>query len=249
MWTTSASLFGNFPLKTTYEAGFVGAPPQRHPPSNSLCLYYTSPENHILTGGTQLTTSPPPTGKTVTQSELFTDDGAAPLKILQSVLSLETILQRVQRGFKEKKQFQKINSRLLMVMGRDVCPWCECQGERLRYPFPECTGEFRIEEQWPKIVPVIWTVRKKSVMSKRPHGWVENFIFESLPSKTITLHRWTKHCERTMKSADGIIFFLHYTDEGYSLPMSAMTAVPQKSWIKATLSVWKILKYGDLLKN
>lgn len=204
MWTASAFLSGIFPLKTTYEAGFVGTPPQRHPPSNSLCLYCTSPENHILTRGTHSTASPPPTGKTVTQSELFTDDGAAPLKILQPVLSLETILRRVQRGFKEKNS--KMNSRLLMVMGRDLCPWCDCQGERLRYYFPECTGKVGIEEQWPKI-PVIWKVRKKSVMSNKPSGWVENLIFESHRSNTIPLHRWSKHCKKTMKSPDVLFFF------------------------------------------
>lgn len=183
MWTASASLSGIFPLKTTYEAGFVGAPPQRHPPLNSLFLYCTSPENHILTRGMQSTASPPPTGKMVTQSERFTDDGAAPLKILQSVLSLETIL----------------------VMGRDVCPWCDCQGERLRYRFPECTGEFGIEEKWPKI-PVIWTVRKKSVLSNTPQGWVENFIFGSYCSKTIT------QVDQTLRANDDehwlLFFFL-----------------------------------------
>lgn len=29
--------------------------------------------------------------------------------------------------------------------GRDVCPWCECQGERLHRLFPEYSGEFEIK--------------------------------------------------------------------------------------------------------
>lgn len=45
---------------------------------------------------------PPSTGKLVTQSELFTDECVAPLKILQSLLSLEAKLWRVQRHFKGK---------------------------------------------------------------------------------------------------------------------------------------------------
>lgn len=49
-----------------------------HPQIPSACTC-ASPENHILTRGTRSTASPPPTGKRVTQSELFTDDGAAPL--------------------------------------------------------------------------------------------------------------------------------------------------------------------------
>lgn len=75
----------------------------RLPPSNSLCLYCMSPENHILRRGTQSTAMPPWTGKLVTQSELFTDDCVAPLKILQSLLSLEANLWRVQRRFKGKQ--------------------------------------------------------------------------------------------------------------------------------------------------
>lgn len=74
----------------------------------------------------------------------------------------------------------------------------------------KCTGEFGIEEQLPKI-PVIWTVRKKSVMSNRPQGWIGNFIFESHPSETITLHWWTKQCERTVKSTDDFFFFFFNT--------------------------------------
>lgn len=38
-----------------------------------------------------------------------------------------------------KKTISKINSRLLMIIGHfegDVCPWCDCQGERLPLPFP-----------------------------------------------------------------------------------------------------------------
>lgn len=132
----------------------------------------------------------------------------------------------------------KINSRLLMIMGcdeRDVCPWCDCQGERLHYSFPECTGEFGVEEQRPRI-PVIWTVRKNSVLSNRPQQWLKNFIFEANHSRTTKPHRWSKQRGKTMKSAAHFSFFFkHWTDEGYVLPMSALTAVPQKSWMKATL--------------
>lgn len=79
--------------------------------------------------------------------------------------------ERLQR---KKKQFQRLTAGCWWSWDAMSVSWCECQGERLRYPFPECTGEFRIGEQWPKI-PVIWTVRKKSVMSNRPQGWVKNF--------------------------------------------------------------------------
>lgn len=51
MWKTLASLSGIFPLKTTLEVGLH----QRLPPSGSLCLYWMSPENHILMRGTQST--------------------------------------------------------------------------------------------------------------------------------------------------------------------------------------------------
>lgn len=136
MWTASASLSAIFPLKTMYEAGFVGAPTQWHPPSNSLCLYCTSPENHILTRGTQSTASPPPNGKTVTQSELFTDDGAAPLKVLQSVLSLETILRRVRRGFKEKKQLQRLTAGCWWSHGTWCPPLMWLPRWRAPFPFP-----------------------------------------------------------------------------------------------------------------
>lgn len=103
MWITSASLSGIFPLLNHTGAWASESSTTRLPPSDSQYLYCTSPENHILRRGTQSTAMPPWTGKLVTQSELFTDDSVAPLKILQSLLSLEAKLWRAQRHFKERQ--------------------------------------------------------------------------------------------------------------------------------------------------
>lgn len=76
----------------------------RLPLTNSLCLYCMSPENHILRRGTQSMAMSPWTGKLVTQSELFTDDCVAPLKILQLLLSFKAKLWRLERHFTEEQQ-------------------------------------------------------------------------------------------------------------------------------------------------
>lgn len=140
MWKALASVF---PLENTFEVGLVGALPQdSHPQIPSPCTVWAQRttswavernQHHCLLKLENL----------VTQFELFTDSAAVPLKILQSLLSLEGILWRVQRGFKEKT-IAKINSRTLIMgcNGRNVCPWCECQCERLHNHFPEFSGGF-----------------------------------------------------------------------------------------------------------
>lgn len=149
--------------------------------ASSLSVWYLSRENHVWSWvcGSSTTNTPTlkfpllvlyeprephpemrkqtrtaPTGKMVAQSELFTDDGAAPLKILQSVLSLETILQRVHRGLKLKKQYQRLTAGCwwsLDIMREMSVLDVTAKVKGSHYRFPQCTGEFGVGEQRPKI--------------------------------------------------------------------------------------------------
>lgn len=159
-----------------------------------------------------------------------------------------------------KKTNPKMNSRLPMLMERDDCPWCDCQGERLPSCFPECTGEFGIEEQWPKI-PVTWTVRKKS------QSWVTDLRGGVGPK----LYLWfsslsnnnTTQVDQTLRENDEERWRLlmkltfcqcqHWLQCHKNLGLKQPCSLPFPTAFSKThiffLSVWKCLKHGDLLKK
>lgn len=169
MWTASASLSGVFPLQTTYEAGFAGAPPQWHPPSDSLCLYCTSPphpdERNAIDG---VASSNWKNGYTIWTFHWRRCCSTENITITAFIRN--TTAEGADR-FQRNKTIPKIDSGLPMVMGRDVCPWCKCQSEKLRYPFPEGTGEFGLRSSGQRYLQYeqSW---KRSVVSNRPQGWV-----------------------------------------------------------------------------
>lgn len=108
-------------------------------------------------------------------------------KILQSVLWLETIVQRVHGGFTAGCW------RSWGVMRDADVLYVTAKVKGLHYRFPECTGEIGVGAQRPKIS----VITMQLVLDLGRGGRGSTPLSLTHRSRTTTLHRWAKQWERT----------------------------------------------------
>lgn len=120
MWKTFASLSGIFPLTKPRSRSGSWEPHHKTPTHQFPVLVLCRPrEPHPVEwrgGGVQSAAMPPWTGKSVTQSELFTDEGIAPIQMLQSPAFIES--QTVEKCNSKTNPVRKTAERLSQSRGR-----------------------------------------------------------------------------------------------------------------------------------
>lgn len=179
MWKTLASLSGIFPLKTTCKVGLHHKTPTLQFPR--LVLYEPREphpeERNTIDSNASLNWK---IGYTIWTFHWRLCCSTKNITITAFIGSKTVeVAERLQRKTIAKKTPQKNSRPLIMGWdGRDVCPWCESQGERLHYHFPEYSGEFEIKWALGKVyLPVI--VVGLVTMARSQHITKHNFIQES----------------------------------------------------------------------